>query len=50
MERRSEIKELVYPFIYDEWLRHPRTKEALKIIKEDFKRLELEKQLQLIFI
>lgn len=32
---------------YNEWLKHPRTKKALKIIKEDFKRLEAEKQLKL---
>lgn len=41
------MKPLLYPFTYKEWLKHPRTKEALRIIKEDFKRLEKDKQLKL---
>lgn len=41
------MEEIVYPFTYEDWLKHPRTKQALKIIKEDFKRLESEKQLKL---
>lgn len=33
-------KPLTYPMDYEEWLKQPKTKEALKIIKADFDRLD----------
>lgn len=34
------IDNLIYPMDYEEWLKQPKTKEALKIIKADFDRLD----------
>lgn len=38
------MKPLIYPFTYEQWLEHPRTKKALKQIKIDCEKWRKEKK------
>lgn len=38
------MKPLIYPFTYEQWLSHPRTKKALKQIKIDCENRRNEKK------
>jgi len=38
------MKPLVYPFTYEEWLKHPSTKPKLKWCKEVAKKMENDKK------
>ena len=40
----KKVKPLVYPFTFDEWLKHPSTKPKLKWCREKAKEIDLQKK------